>query len=264
MSAHTHDSKSETDGGDSFGRRRHRPHHDTPMEVSMATQTLSQRDADASVAAPVPIGVLAGGRPTPPVTLDLGGKTGSAPASNPPALNEDQANVAATEEWRSIPNWPEYEVSEFGHVRRRLRGGSPIAKVGRRLRPSPGLYAHVYLHGTAGRRHISIHRLVALAFLGEPPSRAHQVAHNDGNPRNNHYANLRYATPRENNADKIRHGTAARGEKAGPSKFTATMVRQVRLLAAKEVPQEIIAEIFETSQSHIGRIVRKELWGHVE
>jgi hypothetical protein len=42
------------------------------------------------------------------------------------------------------------------------------------------------------------------------------------------------------------------------------MVRQVRVLAAKEVPQEIIAEIFETSQSHIGRIVRKELWGHVE
>ena len=198
------------------------------------------------------------------LALDLGQRTGSAPASHPPALNEQQAKVAAAAEWRSVPHWPEYEVSEFGHVRRRLPGGSPIAKVGRELRPSPGLYAHVYLHGKAGKRHISIHRLVALAFLGEPPSRAHQVAHNDGNPRNNHYTNLRYATPRENNADKIRHGTLPRGEKAGPSRFTATMVRQVRVLAAKEVPQEIIAEIFETSQSHIGRIVRKELWGHVE
>ena len=207
----------------------------------------------------------AGGTKQPVIlALDLGQKTGSAPASHPPVLNEQQAKVAAAAEWRSVPNWPEYEVSEFGHVRRRLRGGSPIAKVGRELRPSPGLYAHVYLHGKAGKRHISIHRLVALAFLGEPPSRAHQVAHNDGNPRNNHYTNLRYATPRENNADKIRHGTLPRGEKAGPSKFTGTMVRQVRVLAAKEVPQEIIAEIFETLQSHIGRIVRQELWGHVE
>ena len=33
MSANDTESESETDGGDSFGRRRHRPHHDNPMEV---------------------------------------------------------------------------------------------------------------------------------------------------------------------------------------------------------------------------------------
>ncbi|SUS08414.1 hypothetical protein DF3PB_670005 [uncultured Defluviicoccus sp.] len=33
MSANDTDSDTETDGGDSFGRRRHRPHHDNPMEV---------------------------------------------------------------------------------------------------------------------------------------------------------------------------------------------------------------------------------------
>ena len=232
----------------------------------MATMTLTRLDLDASGASAPPIEALAGGRPTPPVilALDLGQRARMEPIPQRAEPSGHEDRVAPSVEWRSIPGWPEYEVSEFGHVRRRLPGGSPIAKVGRALRPSPGLYAHVYLHGKAGKRHISIHRLVALAFLGEPPSRAHQVAHYDGNPRNNHYTNLRYATPRENNADKVRHGTLPRGEKAGPSKFTETMVRQVRVLAAKQVPQEIIAEIFETSQSHIGRIVRKEVWGHVE
>ena len=33
MSANDTDSDTETDGGDCFGRRRHRPHHDNPMEV---------------------------------------------------------------------------------------------------------------------------------------------------------------------------------------------------------------------------------------
>ncbi len=166
-------------------------------------------------------------------------------------------------EWRIIPGWPEYEISEYGHVRRRLPGGSTIGKVGRVLRPSAGRYQHVYLHGHAGRRHITIHRLVALAFIGQTPSEKHQVAHNDGNPKNNHYSNLRYATPAENAADKLLHNTVARGERVGPSKFTECSVHQIRALAAKGVAQELIAEIFETSQSHIGRIVRRELWRHI-
>jgi hypothetical protein len=95
MSADDHDTESETDGGDSFGRRRHRPHHDNPMEVSMATMTLTQRQLNASVAAPVPIGVLAG-KPTPPVilALDLGLKTGWA------VRNRDGAIASGTHEFR--------------------------------------------------------------------------------------------------------------------------------------------------------------------
>ncbi|AXV72811.1 hypothetical protein CJO75_01120 [Ralstonia solanacearum] len=53
-----------------------------------------------------------------------------------------------------------------------------------------------------------IHRLVALTFLGPPPSRQHEVAHNDGNRANNIVTNLRWATHAENVADTFRHGTA--------------------------------------------------------
>ncbi|MFZ1415764.1 MAG: hypothetical protein WAS73_14480 [Defluviicoccus sp.] len=88
MSADDHESTSETDGGDSFGRRRHRPHHDNPMEVSMATMTLTKLKPDASAAGSPPIEALAGGRPTPPVilALDLGQRTGWAVRSRDGAI----------------------------------------------------------------------------------------------------------------------------------------------------------------------------------
>ncbi len=71
-------------------------------------------------------------------------------------------------------------------------------------------YVHVTLPIDGKQRRRSVHRLVALAFLGAPPSERHQVAHNDGNPSNNMLANLRWATPAENQRDRLLHGTALR------------------------------------------------------
>ena len=62
----------------------------------MATQTLTQRETDASIAAAVPIEVLAGGRPTTPVilALDLGQRTGWA------VRNRDGAIASGVHEFR--------------------------------------------------------------------------------------------------------------------------------------------------------------------
>ena len=62
----------------------------------MATQTLTQRQPDASAAAPVPIPALAGGRPTTPVilALDLGQRTGWA------VRNRDGAIASGVYEFR--------------------------------------------------------------------------------------------------------------------------------------------------------------------
>jgi hypothetical protein len=45
----------------------------------------------------------------------------------------------------------------------------------------------------------SVHRLIALAFMGEPPSpKMKAIDHIDGNPRNNRVSNLRYITATDN------------------------------------------------------------------
>ncbi|WP_208609489.1 HNH endonuclease signature motif containing protein [Streptomyces atriruber] len=56
----------------------------------------------------------------------------------------------------------------------------------------------------------SAHFLVCVAFHGPRPTASHQVAHGDGDPTNNRPCNLRWATPAENSAGAVRHGTAGR------------------------------------------------------
>ena len=64
-----------------------------------------------------------------------------------------------------------------------------------------------------GRRSESLHRLVAFAFFGPPPSRCHtHVNHKDGNKSNNAASNLEYVTPAENAAHYWKSGTAAQRE----------------------------------------------------
>lgn len=169
------------------------------------------------------------------------------------------------DEWRVLPIAPDYEVSDRGRVRRITQGGSPIAHAGRVLSQHP--LRNGYLSCTItvdGRAHkMGAHRLLAIAFHGLPPTRRHQAAHRDGDRKNNTPENVYWATPGENADDKRRHGTVARGERAGPQKFGKNDILAIRLDYQSVKSQAKLAEKYGTSQSHIGRIVRRELWGHV-
>lgn len=90
-------------------------------------------------------------------------------------------------------------------------------------------YRRYMLRNVAGKKyHYTAHALVCELFHGPKPSRLYQVAHHDGNKLNNHYSNLRWATAKENNADKTRHGTQQRGEKNYNAKLTDEIVRAIR------------------------------------
>jgi len=131
-------------------------------------------------------------------------------------------------EWRLVAFAPDYEVSEFGDVRRVT--GSRTRKAGHILKP------HVCAQGyikfklvIAGEKRILPgHRLVALAFIGEPPTASHEVAHNDGCRASNHFSNLRWATRKDNHADLQAHGTAVKGVRNGRAKLTEAQVRRMR------------------------------------
>ena len=57
-----------------------------------------------------------------------------------------------------------------------------------------------------GKKSVAVHRLVALAFHGEPEP-GQLVRHLDGDQTNNVPSNLAWGTMAENQLDSVRHGT---------------------------------------------------------
>lgn len=183
------------------------------------------------------------------------------------------------EEWLVITEFPDYAVSACGRVQNMLRGNI--------LRPRLDRYSYLTLYRAGKPYVVLVHRLVCAAFHGEPPSPAHEVAHSDGNAHNNNQNNLRWATRRENEADKIIHGTnlagrpssvpierrakgathgrhtqphrTARGERAR-SKLTEKDVREIR----EDVrPRKVLAAEYGVSRQMIGYIQRGDFWAHI-
>jgi len=132
-------------------------------------------------------------------------------SKNPRTHSDEQvpaiAERAAALEWRTVPRFPSYAVSESGDVRRAVAFRQYRAGMLLKQKAHPYGHRSVALSVNGKRREVYVHRLVAHAFLGPAPSEAHQIAHNDGNPKNNHWRNLRWATASENALDKRRHGT---------------------------------------------------------
>ena len=111
--------------------------------------------------------------------------------------------------WKSLP-FDGYEVSETGDVRRTvLRMGSkgPVGSLVKQHSNGRRYQFVVLAYERGKKRNFYVHRLVCRAFHGPPPTPAHEVAHWDRDPTNNHYTNVRWATKSENQRDRRRHET---------------------------------------------------------
>lgn len=165
--------------------------------------------------------------------------------------------------WKDVVGYEGvYSVSSLGRVRRDVRGGAAVP--GRILRASPLRRGHliVSLYGGSGPKKPYVHRLVACAFLGPPPSSRHEVAHNDGNPSNNHASNLRWATHADNMSDMIAHGTSTRGSRQRMAKLTDADVRAIRMrYAAGGVTQKDLAREFGVMRQTVSKVVTRFSWG---
>jgi hypothetical protein len=111
----------------------------------------------------------------------------------------------------AVADFPDYAVSNTGLVRR------IVDDVILTQRPSDGGYLRVRLWRDGEPRYLRVHLLVLEAFKGPRPTARHHGAHApDRSKWNNTIANLRWATPEENEADKKPHGTAKGGGKVKP------------------------------------------------
>lgn len=191
------------------------------------------------------------------LALDLGTANGCA--------LRDHCAKAETVEWRSVPDWPAYEASSDGRIRRVHRSSGAVA--GRELRPLLNKktgYLSVCLSERSRSKRIDIHRLVATAFHGRQPSARHLVAHNDGSRINNASANLRWATQTENLGDCHAHGTALIGSRNPATRISEIDVLAIRRMKATGIPRPVIAEGYGLHKRSAFRILAKSTWGHVQ
>lgn len=162
-------------------------------------------------------------------------------------------------EWRMVKNHPEYEVNEYGDLRR--------SKIARRLplrllAPANGKdgYPMYCLSKNYINKNFYAHRLVAIAFLGDKPTPDSQVRHLDGNVKNNHVSNLVWGTAKENAADRCLHGTQILGEDNHNAKLKEKDIPIIRKRMLKESNKKI-SEDYKVSSHTIYAIRIGKTWG---
>ena len=117
-------------------------------------------------------------------------------------------------------------------------------------------YLHVNLKGKIHK----VHHLVLNAFVG-PRAIGMQACHNNGIRGDNRPENLRWDTPKNNQADRIAHGTVSWGEAQPSSKLTEDKVKMIwELLCHSRMKRVRIAKLFNVSPSTIGDIKSGRSW----
>jgi len=108
---------------------------------------------------------------------------------------------------------------------------------------------------------IGAHRYVCEKVHGAPPSPDHEAAHSCGNRGCVSRWHLRWATPKENAADCLLHGTDSRGERNGNSKLTQEQVREIRRLHGAETGKSL-GERFGVTPTQISHIQLFKQWSY--
>lgn len=178
-------------------------------------------------------------------------------------------DMVDSERWLPVVGWVGfYEISDRGRVRslaRRVRhyAGGTRAQYGRIMKQSPKNYPQVDLRRDGTRNVTYVHRMMLLAFVGPCPE-GMETRHLDGDPSHNSLDNLRWGSPAEQDADRVRHGTMPRGETHGNAKLTEAQVLEIRHLYAEGGwTHQRLGKRFDVSGGLIPYIVHRKTWRHI-
>ena len=122
-------------------------------------------------------------------------------------------------------------------------------------------YVRVFHNG----RKVSLHRLVAEAFLPNPQGKPH-VNHKDGNKKNCAAKNLEWVTQSENEKHAFKtglkkpHGSYCPGESNGRAKLSLSQVKEIRIAFSTRKRGEKSWLKYGISQVMYYNIARRRNW----
>ena len=155
--------------------------------------------------------------------------------------------------WREVPEFPEYEISSRGELRRYGRLKTAFI--------SKGGYRRFSLCCNNKKIKKNAARLVAAAFIGPCP-KGHHVHHRNGKQADDYYLNLQYLPAKDH--CKMNKVPAFKGEDQPNAKLSSADVMQIReFYRAGGQSYTQLAQIFGVDFSTIGRIIRGVDWKHL-
>lgn len=182
------------------------------------------------------------------------------------------ANTNDTEEWRTIPDWPEYQVSSLG----RVRSSRFIAGRGRKTGSSGkwriiaggvdknGYKKFILTRDKEPKRYcMRLCSMVTTLFHGPKPEDC-VATHLNGNCRDDRACNLAWRSQKDNMSDKVGHGTAQRGSRHANANLNEFKVLQIkRLLRDKTNKEEILSE-FDVTPTQLMFIEQGKNWSFID
>jgi HNH endonuclease/NUMOD4 motif len=166
------------------------------------------------------------------------------------------------ERWKEIAETSgDYSVSTIGRVSRDTpnHGARPGRILSQRLGQGGYPVVRLRINGKSHTRYV--HRLVAIAFIGNPPFDGAQVNHKDMNRLNPRLENLEYLSHAENQQHSWLNGRIAlRGEQKSSAKLKEKDVVFIR--KSKSSIKEL-AMIYGVSHHAVYEIRKRMKWKHV-
>lgn len=150
------------------------------------------------------------------------------------------------EQWKKHPKW-DIEVSNLGRVRM-LDGRVKVL----------GVDSHGYLKTRVGPTVRRVHLLVLETFRGPCPD-GKQCRHLDGDKLNSQLSNLKWGIPREQVADRIKHGTMRNppvlmGTDNPAAKFDDFTIERARYLMDRGWSTKAVSGATGVSTRHLRRV----------
>lgn len=161
--------------------------------------------------------------------------------------------------WKPVKGYEGYyEVSNAGRVRSNLQPKPRILKPRKSLKG----YLRVGLYANKKQFNASVHRLVLIAFKGDPPE-GKESSHLNAIKSDNRVENLEWETKSEN---CLRRNAAYsyRGESSPNPTLTDRQVLEIRdSHIPRIVTQEYLARKYGVTQTAISQIIRRTSWTHI-
>jgi len=180
--------------------------------------------------------------------------------------------IEKIEKWELVKGFEGfYEISNFGRVKSldriiksKNQHGECFTKIKQKIL-SPGInnhgYCNVVLQNNGYKKTLTIHQLVAIAFIPNPENKP-QVNHIDGDKTNNNDWNLEWSTNSENQLHS--YNVLKTKPSNGNRKLLDSEISEIRnLYNTNKCTRKELQEKYSMSKSTIHSIVNNISWANI-